>query len=184
MKKSVFYYSGNILILLSLCFFAVIYGPILWIYLFPQPIKPLLQLTGFTITIPEIHAQAHIIQQVDPWNQAAYDAALEHGVAQAKGTSYPGQSGTMYLFAHSSQAPWVITQTNIPFLRLDALQNNDQIYITWHKKTYIYKVYMKKEVWPDETKYLTNISKTQLILQTCAPIGTSFMRLLVFAVPV
>jgi len=182
--KKILYYLGNTLIGLSLLGFIFLFSPIVWIYLFPTQIKPLQEMSGFSVTIPKIHAQAQIVEQVDPWNQSVYDAALEHGVAQAKGTSYPGQAGTIFLFAHSSEAPWELTETNIPFLRLGELQNNDQIYLVRNKKTYIYKVYMKKEIWPTETKYLTNISKTQLILQTCTPIGTSLKRLLVFALPV
>lgn len=178
------YYLGNTLIGLSLFGFVFLFAPILWIYLFPTHLTPLQDLSGFSITIPKIHAQAHIIEQVDPWNQAVYDKALEKGVAQAKGTAYPGENGTIFLFAHSSEAPWELTETNIPFLRLGELQNNDQIYLVWNKKTYIYKVYMKKEIWPTDTQYLTHLSKTQLILQTCTPIGTSLERLLVFAVPV
>ena len=60
----------------------------------------------------------------------------------------------------------------------------DIIIISKDRKLYKYKVTDKKTVWPNEVNYLLETKKTQLILQTCVPIGTSFQRLLVFAEPI
>lgn len=182
-RHSISYYIGTILIVASFCGFFYIFYPIIQIYLFPPQILQNLPEKGMYITIPKIHAQSPIIPNVDPNNQAVYDAALQHGVAQAKGTSLPGQKGTVYLFAHSSGPIWDETHFNTIFLRLGELQKGDQIIIRMNGKNYKYVVYDKKVVDPWQVSYITDSKKTQLIVQTCTPIGTSLYRLLVFAYP-
>lgn len=174
---------GNILIALSLLGFVYTFSPLLQIYLFPPPLAKSLPSKGTYITISKIHAQAPVFEGVDPWHEASYRAILEKGVALAKGTALPGQSGTMYIFAHSSAPPWELTRYNSIFLRLPELKAGDTITIEHNGKVYTYKVRESKEVWPNDVAYLLQTKRTQLILQTCTPIGTSLMRLLVFADP-
>ncbi len=169
------------MILVSLLSLGYILYPIIFIYIFPPQIRTISTLKGTFITIPKIHAQAPIILNVDPFNEAIYRSALMKGVAQAKNTSLPGEEGTIYLFAHSSGMPWETTHYNTIFLRLGELTKADLIYITYNNKQYIYKVINKKEIWPNEISYLIQTNKNQLILQTCTPIGTSLKRLLIFA---
>lgn len=90
-------------------------------------------------------------------------------------------SGTIYLFAHSSELPWRMTRQNTAFFKLDQLKSGDVIKLIKDGVEYIYFVKEKKTVWPNEVKYLKDLKKDQLILQTCTPIGTSLQRLLVFA---
>ncbi len=167
----------------SLFLIIFIYYPIIVFYLFPnqQNINP--SNTAFYIEIPKINIKTPIIPGVDPFNEKKYRQALEKGVAQAKGTALPGEKGTIFLFAHSSDLPWRITRYNIAFVRLPELKKGDLIIIVRNGKKYKYKVNDEKTVWPDQVNYLLNTKKTQLILQTCVPIGTSFQRLLVFAGP-
>lgn len=177
-------YIGNILVILSLVVFIYLLWPFFQIFLFPPIVRQKLPDKGTFVTIPKIHAQAPVILGVDPANQAIYDAALKRGVAQAKGTALPGQKGTVYLFAHSSGWPWDFAKYNTIFLRLGELKQGDTIYIYSNGKNYAYRVRESKVVNPSAVGYLTNASKTQLIVQTCWPIGTSWSRLLVFADPV
>lgn len=179
-----YYHLGNLLIILSLIGSSYVFYPLLKIYLFPPSIAPIQQLKGTYLTIPKIRAQAPIIENINPWNQSEYLTALKKGIAQAKGTALPGEKGTIYLFAHSFGTPWEITWYNTIFLRLNELQKGDGIEITENGKKYLYKVREKKEVWPNEVNYLLDTKKTQLILQTCTPVGTSLKRLLIFADPV
>lgn len=183
--KHVFYYLGNTLIVLSLLGFIILFLPVLKAYFFPPQIKSLqsLAVRGMFITIPKIHAQARVIPNVNPWDEKSYLPALQKGVAQAKGTSLPGEKGTVFLFAHSSGPPWQLTYANTLFLRLGELKQGDKIFITRDGKEYTYQVRGNKEVWPTEVNYLLDTRKNQLVLQTCTPIGTSFKRLLVFADP-
>ncbi len=186
-----FYHLGNLLIILSLLGFSYILYPIARIYLFPPAIQPIPTQKGTFLTIPKIHAQAPIIENVNPWNESQYQKALKKGIAHAKGTALPGekglpagQAGTIFLFAHSSGAPWDIAWYNTIFLRLGELQKGDSMEINKDGKKYLFEVREKKEVWPSEVNYLSGTKKDQLILQTCTPIGTSLKRLLIFADPV
>lgn len=173
---------GNLFIALSLFGFIILLYPIVAMYLFPPVVKNEIVQKGVSITIPKIHAQAPIIENVDPWNEAEYQKALTKGVAHAKNTSLPGTNGTVFLFAHSSGPLWV-NRYNTIFYRLGELAKNDPIYLTKDGVKITYRVVNKIEVWPSDVKYLEKNEKNQLILQTCTPIGTSLKRLLVFAEP-
>lgn len=183
-KRSITYYLGNIILLSAFIVFFYLFWPIIRIYLFPPTIQQHLPQVGTYVTIPKIHAQAKVIIGVDPYNQAAYDAALKKGVAQAKGTALPGQKGTVYLFAHSSGPIWEENYFNTIFMRLGELKKGDVIIIRRNGKNYVYHVRDEKVVSPSAVSYLKNNKRTQLILQTCTPVGTSWYRLLVFADPV
>lgn len=160
-----------------------IYLPFLNLYLNPPKIKVEVG-DGFYLTIPKISAQAEVFAQVDPFNQPEYREVLKKGIAHAKGTKLPGEGGTVFLFAHSSDSPFNITRYNTIFLRLGELESGDEVIINKDKKKYIYKVVEKKEIMPWDVSYLKDTKKDQLILQTCTPIGTAFKRLLVFARPI
>ncbi|MCL4418608.1 sortase [Patescibacteria group bacterium] len=175
---------GNALMAFSLFLIVFIYYPIIVFYLFPSSKKSLPSDASFYIDIPKINIKTPIVPSVDPFNEKEYKLALEKGVAQARGTVLPGEKGTTFLFAHSSDLPWRITRYNIAFVRLPELAMGDLITIYRNGKIYAYKVSDKKTVWPNEVGYLLDTKKTQLILQTCVPIGTSFQRLLVFAEPI
>ncbi len=182
-NPKILYYFSNFLIIVSIVGLLYTFYPIIKIYIFPpltQPVKPAIS-EGTTIAIPKIHAYAPIVEKVDPWNEKIYNEALKKGVAHAKGSALPGTRGTIYLFAHSSGSPWEISRYNTIFFRLGELQKNDIIFLRYKKKDYRFLVFDKKEVWPNETEFLENLDKDQLIVQTCTPIGTSLKRLLIFA---
>lgn len=160
----------------------IVYYPVISIYLFPPTIKPESSLKDNYITISKIHAQAPLYFNVDPYNETAYKQILKKGVAQAEGTSLPGQKGSMFVFAHSSGNPFEITKYNTIFFKLGDLRRGDEVLIKSNGKVYKYKVFDKKIVSPTEVKYLKE-KKDQLIVQTCWPIGTSLKRLLIFASP-
>lgn len=157
-----------------------IYIPILKLYL---PLKPEPVNSSQSITIPKINASSPLVDNVDPWNESEYREALKQGVAIAKGFAKPGESGTIYIFAHSSDSPWRISSYNTVFFRLGELKKGDLIEINYNGKKYSYLVDYLVEVWPNEVEAVTRNTRNQLILQTCTPIGTSLKRLLVFALP-
>ena len=171
----------------SFLFLLWVYYPIITLYLFPQLVSQNVVDTSFSIEIPKIKVQSPVIAFVDPFNEKEYRVALEKGVAHAKGTAIPGEKGTSFLFAHSSDYPWRLSRYNTIFFRLGELNKGDSIIVRKDGKEYRYKVVDKKTVWPNEVSYLVNaqnkdqIVKTILILQTCVPIGTAFQRLLIFA---
>lgn len=182
--NTVLFHLGNILIVASLAGLAFTFYPLLQTYFAPPNVEKVTAKTGIYITIPNIHAQSAVIENVDPWNESIYNEALKKGVAHAKGTALPGEKGTAFLFAHSSGVPWELTRNNTIFLRLNDLSTGDTILVTRNGKDLPYKVTAKKEVNPSEVQYLIQTDKTQLILQTCTPVGTSLRRLLIFADPI
>lgn len=153
------------------------------VYLFPYT-PPVKIETGYSLEIPSIEAASPIIENVDPWNKDEYLDKLQLGVAHAEGTSLPGDGGTTYLFAHSSDVPWRLTRYNTAFFKLNNLQEGDEIIINKNGEQLKYSVTNKIVIRPTEVQYLTEDQGNVLILQTCTPIGTDWNRLLVFAKPV
>lgn len=176
---------GNGLIFASLIGFGVIFYPVAMEYLWPhQRVQHQVSAQDdFGIVIPKLSLQARVIAEVDPWDQSEYLDALENGVAHAAGTMLPEEQGTVYLFSHSSDVPWRLTRYNTAFLRLHELKPGDIVELWRFGEVHRYQVREIASVWPNETEYLTETDRDQLVLQTCTPIGTDLKRLLVFADP-
>lgn len=138
--------------------------------------------TDFGIVIEKINANAKVVANVDPGDEKAYSQALTLGVAHAKGTNLPGEKGNIYLFSHSTDAPWNIVRFNAVFYLLRELQAGDRVVVFYQDKRYDYIVFDKKVVDPNDLTYLTNrYDSSVLTLQTCDPPGTLFKRLVVRA---
>jgi len=135
----------------------------------------------FSLVIPKINVKAKIMANIDASNKKAYRLALNQGVAHARGAVFPGMKGTIYLFAHSSNAPWSINQYNTLFYPLYKLEKGDQIIVFFQTKKFNYQVSEKKIVDPSETDFFEQKEKEILVLQTCYPPGTAAKALLVFA---
>lgn len=136
----------------------------------------------FGIVVPKIRANAKIVANVDPYNEREYQTALTRGVAHAKGTALPNETGNMFLFSHSSVDFYNATRYNSIFYLLNKLEKNDAIYIFYKGAKYEYRVRDRKIVAADAVSYLSPKSKVQtLTLMTCWPPGTTFKRLLIIA---
>lgn len=143
--------------------------------------------TQFSIVIPKINANATIVPNVDPGNEAEFQDALQLGVAHAKGTVFPGQRGNTYLFAHSTDNWWNVGRYNAIFYLLKDLSIGDEAIVYFENLRYNYVVTDSRIVDPSDVSYLVDSQKQSdetLILQTCWPPGTTWKRLLVFAKPV
>jgi LPXTG-site transpeptidase (sortase) family protein len=142
--------------------------------------------TLFSIVIPKIGASTKVFANVDPSNEKEFLPVLMQGVAHAKGTVFPGTTGNIYMFAHSTDNFWDVGRYNAVFYLLKDLQPGDEIVIFFQNKRYDYVVQESKVVSPDDISHIVNAQtsgKEQLILQTCWPPGTTWQRLLVFARP-
>lgn len=138
--------------------------------------------TEFGIVIEKIDANAKIIANVNPANEKEYVAALKTGVAQALGSTPPGQIGNLYLFSHSTDAPWNIIRFNAIFFLLKELEQGDRVIIFYQNKRYDYIVFDKSIASPTDVSYLTNrYDVPVLTMQTCDPPGTLLNRLIVRA---
>ena len=136
----------------------------------------------FSIVIPKIEAVAPVFENTDPFNEKEFLPVLREGVAHAKGSALPGQSGNVYIFAHSTDAFYNVGRYNAVFYLIGKLEEGDEIYIYYKGDRLTYKVYDKKVVAADDIKYLNKLSdKNTLTLQTCYPPGTTLKRLVVLA---
>ena len=138
--------------------------------------------TEFGIVIEKINANAKVIPNVDAGNEKQYVAALQQGVAQALGSTLPGKPGNLYLFSHSTDAPWNIIRYNAIFFLLRELDKGDRVIVFHDNKRYDYIVYAKDIAQPGDVSYLTNrYNVPVLTLQTCDPPGTLLNRLIIRA---
>jgi len=137
--------------------------------------------TDFGIVIPKIGANAKIFPNVDPFDEEAFLPVLRRGVAHAQGTSFPGQGGNIYLFAHSTDAFYNVGRYNAVFYLLGKLDAGDEIDIFYHQKLYKYLVTEKKVVAPEAIEYFFETKKEVLTLQTCYPPGTTLKRMIIRA---
>lgn len=138
--------------------------------------------TEFGIVIEKINANARIIPGVSAANEKDYVSALTKGVAEALGSTPPGQPGNLYLFSHSTDAPWNIVRFNAIFYLLKELAAGDRVIIFYQNKRYDYIVFDKTIASPHDVSYLTNSYDTPVLtLQTCDPPGTLLNRLIIRA---
>lgn len=138
--------------------------------------------TEYGIVIEKINANARIIPGVNPGNEREYVAALTQGVAEALGSTPPGQPGNLYLFSHSTDAPWNIVRFNAIFYLLRELAPGDRVIIFYKNRRYDYIVFDRVIAGGSDVSYLTNrYDYPVLTLQTCDPPGTILNRLIVRA---
>ena len=138
--------------------------------------------TDFSIVIPKIGAVAPVIADVNPFSSKEYLPALYKGVAHAKGTSYPGEFGNTYIFAHSTDTFYNVGRYNAVFYLIGKLEQGDEIDVYYKGEKIVYEVTEKKVVGADAVKYLGKLGEwNTLTLQTCYPPGTTLKRLVVIA---
>lgn len=99
---------------------------------------------NFSIIVEKIGANAPIIPNVDPTNKAIYDEALKRGVAHSLGSSFPGEAGVTYLFAHSTDTIWDVPRFNAVFYLLNDMNPGDRIVVFFNGKRYDYLTTEKK----------------------------------------
>jgi len=150
-----------------------------------EPVPPVEK--RFQLVIPKIGVDSPVIANVDPQDPSKYGAALKQGVAHALGSGLPGEEGenrTIYLFAHSTNAPQNITRYNAIFYLLKDLKEGDEVIIWFWGKKFTYWVAKKEILPPQNTDYFRPQDKEEvLVLQTCWPPGTTAKQLVVIARP-
>lgn len=143
-------------------------------------IKPIS--TDYGIVIEKINANAKVVPDVDPANEREYIQALGQGVAAAKGSTLPGEPGNLYIFSHSTDAPWNIVRMNAVFYLLREMSSGDRIVVFYQGKRFDYIVFDKQVVKGDDVSFLLNrYDVPVLTLQTCDPPGTILNRMIVRA---
>lgn len=138
----------------------------------------------FSVVIPKIDAASNIIANVDAGNKSEYSQALKRGVVHSKGTYFPGQGKTIFLFSHSTDSPLNIARYNAVFYLLRKLEVGDKVIVFFADQKYEYEVSEKLFAEPEDSSWLSyDTGSEKLILMTCDPPGTTWRRLLVMAEP-
>ncbi|MDP3973370.1 MAG: sortase [Candidatus Daviesbacteria bacterium] len=138
--------------------------------------------TEYGIVIEKINANAKVVPGVNPADEKQYTEALTQGVAEALGSTKPGEPGNLYLFSHSVDAPWNIIRFNAIFYLLRELEKGDRVVIFYQNKRYDYIVFDKTVAEPNDVSFLTNRYDSPILtLQTCDPPGTLLKRLIIRA---
>ncbi len=136
----------------------------------------------FGLIIPKVGINTGVIPAVNPTDPGEYLEALKKGVAHASTSYFPDEDGTVYLFSHSTNYDWFVSDLNAVFYLLKNLTEGDIIVLYYKGKQYTYKLREKRVVAPTETSYLIPQKGIKtLILQTCWPPGSTTERLLLFA---
>lgn len=136
----------------------------------------------FGLVIPKVGINTSVIPSVNPADPGVYLEALKKGVAHASTSYFPDEDGTVYLFSHSTNYDWFVSDLNAVFYLLKNLSEGDLIVIYYKGTQYTYTLREKRIVQPTETSYLLPQKGTKtLILQTCWPPGSTTERLLLFA---
>lgn len=134
-----------------------------------------------TLIIPKIEIKAPIIWNSPPDENTMLEY-LQKGIVHYAGTALPGQGkGPIFITGHSSYYWWDKGQYKTVFVNLDKLENGDEIGIGYENKVYVYKVYEKIVVKPEQVEVLNPVDEPILALMTCVPIGTNNKRLIVRA---
>lgn len=136
----------------------------------------------FALVIPKLAINAFVVKDVNPFDEKIYQKALTQGVAHAKGSALPGQTGNTFIFSHSSQNFFEAQKYNSIFYLLGKLSQGDEINIYYEKIKYSYIVTDIKIVDPKYISFMKAFGDSKILtLMTCYPPGTNFKRLIVKA---
>lgn len=143
--------------------------------------KPVDKNAPAKIIINSVNVSAPVIYDQTIVNENAFLQALQRGVVHYPNTAFPGQTGNMVLFGHSSSQWWAPGDYKYIFTLLDKVKQNDLIFVEYQGVRYIYRVYNSQVVPPTDLSVLNQGSRNILTLMTCSPIGTNTNRLIVRA---
>lgn len=120
------------------------------------------------------------------WNALENDIqdALRDGVVHYPGTAQAGSKGNVVITGHSSYFPWDSGRFKDVFALLHEVVVGDTIIVFHDQHKFVYEVYEKKVVMPDQVDILTQEGEERLTLITCTPIGTNLKRLIILARPI
>ncbi len=134
-----------------------------------------------SIEIPKISVEAPIIF-VDKNDNKAYHDSLEKGVLHYPLSAFPGEVGTTIILGHSSSPNWPKVNYDWVFGRLNELSANDEIFIIYNHRKYIYQVIETKIISKgDDVPSEANDPGSTLYLLSCWPPGRDLNRIIVKA---
>lgn len=133
------------------------------------------------IVIPKINVEIPVVYTEPSTDEEAVQRALEQGVLHYATTSKPGELGNGAIFGHSSNNILNKGKYKFAFVLLKRLEVGDTFTLEKDGKRYVYKVFSKKVVKPEDVAVLSDTGgkPATMSLITCDPPGTSINRLVV-----
>lgn len=133
------------------------------------------------IIIPKINAELPVIYTEPSIDEKAVQNALQDGVLHYGTTPNPGELGNGTIFGHSSNNILNKGKYKFAFVLLNRLENGDTFIIQKDGKRYVYRIFDKKVVKPEDVSILSDSKgkPATFSLVTCDPPGTSINRLVV-----
>lgn len=138
-----------------------------------------------TLVIDDIGVRAPIVFGATNDVDEIYDQ-LEDGVVHYSDTSKPGEPGVSIVLGHSSAYPWYDGEYGAVFALLSKLDVGDRFYVQYSdNRSFFYE--MKENLVfnpfdPDERlQALERAAGDNLILISCYPVGTNYLRIAVRA---
>lgn len=134
------------------------------------------------LIIPKINVELPVVYDVKTVDEDAVQEGLERGVVHYATTSNPGEQGNGAIFGHSSNNILNKGRYKFAFVLLSRLEKDDTFYLEKDGVRYVYKIFDKKVVSPEEVSVLGDVEgKTStMALITCDPPGTTINRLVVW----
>jgi LPXTG-site transpeptidase (sortase) family protein len=134
------------------------------------------------IIIPKINLEIPVDYTQTSTDQSIIEGALNNGIVHYPSTAYPGEIGNSAFFGHSSNNIFNPGKYKFAFVLLHTLVPGDTFYLVYQMKTYVYQVFDKKIVSPNDIAVLGNVDgkSATVTLITCDPPGTSINRLVIW----
>lgn len=135
------------------------------------------------IYIPSINKNIPLVDvpNHNDWKKLENDiqVGLQNGVVVHPVSHDPGNFGNFFVTGHSSYYAWDKGRYKDVFALLHELETEEDVYIYWEGKKYVYRIGEKKVVSPAEVSVLNQPKDKKIItLMTCTPIGTNKNRLI------
>jgi LPXTG-site transpeptidase (sortase) family protein len=114
---------------------------------------------------------------------------LEDGVVHYSASAKPGNPGTGIILGHSSAFPWYRGDYGAVFALLSKMDNGDRFYVQYDNgPAFLYEVMGSVIFNPfkaeERLRAIEDVSGNNLILLSCYPVGTNYLRIAVQAAQV
>lgn len=137
------------------------------------------------LVIDSIGVDAPIVFNVPDNNDTIYNR-LEDGVVHYSTTAKPGNPGNGIILGHSSAYPWYKGDYGAVFALLSKLKEGERFYVQYEdNRTFVYEMRGSLIFNPFKTDErlaaLEGATGNNLILISCYPVGTNYLRIAVRA---
>jgi sortase A len=133
------------------------------------------------IIIPKINVDIPVVYDVTTFDETAIQRGLERGVVHYGNTAVPGQIGNNVIVGHSSNNFFNQGRYKFAFVLLSRLDDGDNIILHYKGTRYIYRVFRKTIIEPNDFRLVHQTDKAIVTLITCDPPGTNWRRMVVQA---